>query len=245
VSARKLFIGLGVLAAVGIGVVVWIGGSLDSLVKAGVEKYGPRITRTEVALSSVKLDIRGGRGTLKGLRIANPAGFSRADAVAFGEITLDLDVSSLGKEPIVIEQIRVAGPELLLELAKDGATNLGTIRDAAEKYAPPQAGGIDGSLRSPDGPVPRIVVKRLEFDAGTIRLDASAVGGAKSERELGSFTLTDLGGSSGVPADRLGREILRTIVRRAVEESAGGELERVAKDKLKDAGGGLLRSLSD
>jgi hypothetical protein len=244
VNARKLFLGLGILAAIGIAVVVWIGGSLDSLVKAGVEKYGPRITRTEVALASVKLDIRGGRGMLKGLRIANPAGFSQADALSLGEITLDLDVGSLGKEPIVIEELRVAGPELLLELAKDGGTNLGAIRDAAEKYAPPQAGGIDGSLASPDGPMPRMIVKTLEFDAGTIRVDATAVGGTKSERELGSFTLTNLGGSSGVPADRLGREIVRTIVRRAIEESASGELERMAKDKLKDAAG-LLESLTD
>jgi hypothetical protein len=241
---RRVFIGLGILALVAVAVVVWIGGSLESLVKAGIEKYGPRITRTEVALSSVKLDVRGGRGTLRGLRIANPSGFSDADAVAFGEITLDLDVSTLGKEPVVIETIRIAGPEVLLELTRDGTTNLGAIRDATESYAAPQAGGIDGSLKGVDTPVPRVVVKRLEFDAGALRLDASAVGGKKSERELGSFVLTDLGGSSGVPADRLGREILRAVVRRAMEESAAGELERVARDKLGEAGN-LLRSLGN
>jgi hypothetical protein len=245
VNTRKMVISFAVLAVIGIAVVVWIGGSLNSIVKAGVEKYGPRITETNVQLASVKLQVREGRGTLRGLRIANPEGFSRADAVSLGEITLDLDVATLGKEPIVIETIRVAGPELLLEISKDGKTNLGAIQNAAERYAPPQAGGIDGSLKSTDKPMPRIVVKKFEFAGGTLRLDPTAIGGEKSERELGSFTLTNLGGTNaGLPADQLGREMLRAVVRRAIEKGTAGELERLAKDKLGEAGG-LLRSLTD
>ncbi|HMB70606.1 MAG TPA: hypothetical protein VKU85_14920, partial [bacterium] len=99
------FVGVAVLVTVGL---LWLGGNLNTIVKGAVERYGGRMTETDVRLAGVNLKLRDGRGTMTGLRIRNPDGFSGEDAVSLGEITLDVDTASLTKEPIVIEEIRIS-----------------------------------------------------------------------------------------------------------------------------------------
>lgn len=235
-SGRKVVIGFAVLAAVVTAGILWLGGNLNSIVKGAVERYGGRMTETSVRLAGVDLKLREGRGTFRGLRIGNPDGFSRGDAVSLGEITLDVDPGSLAKEPIVIELIRVAGPELLVEVAKDGSVNLLSLQKTVEGYVPAAKSG-DGSP-----PPPRIAVRKLTVEGGRLTVDATAAGGEKTERELGSFTLTDFGGSAGVPADELGQEILRAVLRKSVEQGTLDQLKAKAEEALKGAGG-LLKGL--
>jgi hypothetical protein len=238
-NGRRIVIAFLVLGAAFTAVVLWLGGNLDALVKGAVERYGGRMTGTEVRLAGVDLELREGRGTLTGLRVANPEGFSGGDAVTLGEITLDVDTESLAREPIVIEEIRVSGPHLLVELAKDGSVNLRALQESVEDYVPAaQADGGGGG-----SPPPRVAVRKLTVEGGRIVADATAVGGERSERDLGAFTLTDLGGASGVPADELGREVLRALLRRSVEQGAMDALKQKAGDTLKDAAGGLLKDL--
>lgn len=228
------FVAVGVLATIGL---FWLGGNLNSIVKGAVERYGGRMTETDVRLAGVNLKLREGRGTLTGLRVRNPDGFSGEDAMSLGEITLDVDTESLAEEPIVIEEIRITGPKLLVELAEDGSVNLRSLQKTVEDYVPARADGGGGS------PPPRVAVRKLTLDGGTLALDATAVGGEKSERKLGGFVLTDLGGSSGVPADQLGQEVLRVMLRRSVEQGAVEELKSRAEGSLKDAAEGVLKGL--
>jgi hypothetical protein len=238
-NGRKVvvgFVGVAVLATVGL---LWLGGNLNAVVKGAVERYGGRMTGTDVRLAGVSLKLREGRGTLTGLRIGNPDGFSRADAVSLGEITLDVDEASLAKEPIVIREIRVAGPQLLVEMAADGGVNLRSLQKAVEGYVPEAGSGGDGG----GNPPPRIAVKTLSVEGGRLVLDATAVGGKRTENDLGGFVLTNVGGSEGVPADRLGQEILQAVLKRSVEQGALDGLKQKAEEALQDAGGGLLKKL--
>lgn len=214
-----------IAAIAALGGVLWLGSSLNGIVKAGVERHGPKVTGTDVKLAGAEIQLREGRGTLRGLRVRNPDGFSREDAVSFGEITLDIDTGSLTKEPLVIETIRIAGPSLLLEMSKDGV-NLRVLQQHVEQYAPQQAAGDR---------LPRIAVRSLTVEGGTLRLDARAVGGEISERKLPALTLTDVGGTKGVPADALGQEVLRAVL--------SGALRGAAEEGLKDAGLRLLKGL--
>ncbi|HMB68635.1 MAG TPA: hypothetical protein VKU85_04965, partial [bacterium] len=141
------------------------------------------------------------------------------------------------KEPIVIEEIRISGPKLLVELAEDGSVNLRSLQKTVESYVP--AAKADAG----DNPPPRIAVRKLTVDGGKLELDATAVGGEKSEKQLGGFVLTDLGGSGGIPADQLGQEVLRAVLRRSVEQGALEELKNKAGGALKDAAGGVLEGL--
>lgn len=236
-KARRVVVILGVLAVIVVASLLWLGSNLNGLVKKGVERYGPRVTETTVRLGGVDIQLREGRGTLENLRIENPEGFSSSDAISFGEITLDIDPGSLTSEPIVVETIRIADPSLLLEVGEDGAVNLRTLQQSVNDYT----SRSEEASRDPGGSAPpRLAVKELTVDGGTLVLDATAVGGERTERTLGSFTLRDLGGADGVPADQMGQEILRAVLRRAMEKGALDELKRKAKDALGETGGALL-----
>jgi hypothetical protein len=235
-NGRKVVVGFvaaAVLASVGL---LWLGGNLNTIVKGAVERYGGRMTGTDVRLAGVSLKLRDGRGTLTGLRIRNPDGFSRGDAVSLGEITLEVDTESLAKEPIVIREIRVAGPQLLVEVAADGDVNLRSLQKAVERYVPETKSG-GGS------PPPRIAVRTFSVEGGRLVLDATAVGGKRTESDLAGFVLTNPGGSEGVPADQLGQEVLRAVLKRSVEHGALDGLKQKAGEALKDAGGDVLKGL--
>jgi hypothetical protein len=214
--------------------------SLDSIVKNAIEKHGTEMAGASVRVSSVQIDVKEGRGTIRGLRIANPDGFSGGDAVSLGEITLDLDVESFRKEPYVIDQIRVEDPELRLELNDAGAANLDRLRSNVEAYAPSSSGGGNA-------PTPLLRVARFDVTGGRMQLDATAVGGEAGERSVPEIALRDVGGAGGIPANQVGKEILRSVLRKAVEGAARDELTRLAKKELGeqvgDAVGGVLDKL--
>jgi hypothetical protein len=240
-KGRNALIALAVVAVVAVASLLWLGGNLDALVRKGVERYGPRITGTPVRLAGAEVRLREGRATLRELRIANPESFSDADAISLGEITLDIDPGSLTSEPIRIETIRVAGPSLLLEITEGGGINLRELKGNVDAYAPTSRDGSGAPAGETESdPPPRLVVEELTVEGGRLALDATAVGGERSERELGSFTLRDLGGTEGVPADQMGKELLRAVLGRALERGALDELERKAKDALGEAADGLI-----
>jgi hypothetical protein len=250
VSGRRILIAVGAVAAVVVVVVLWLGRSLDSVVKAGVERYGSRIAGTSVEVSGVRLELREARGTLRGLRIRNPGGFSGRDAVSLGEIVLDLEGKSLASEPIVIEELRIGDPRLLVEVATDGKVNLRALQHNVESYASPGGGsgpapGGGGAGGGEAKAPPRILVKKVIVEGGKIRLDTRAVGGEETERDMAGLTLSDVGAPNGVRADHLGRKVLDALLSEALRGSAVQALRQKAEDELKQAGKGILKGLSD
>ncbi len=235
---RRVLIAIGVLVVIVLGALLWLGDNLNALVQKGVERYGPRVTETRVRLAGADIALRDGRGTLRGLHVANPDGFSNDDAISLGEITLDIDLGSVTDSPIVIETLLVEGPSLLLEVAENGDVNLRTLQKSVNEYASRSADGAD------DSPPPRIAVKEFTLQGGTLKLDTTAIGGERTERTLDGFTLRDIGGSDGVPADELGQAALRAILDRAVAQGAVDELKERARDAIGEAGGRLLDRLT-
>ena len=108
-------IALGLIAAVAVVVVavlLYAAASLDRLVKQGIETYGSRIVGAPVRVGSVEISLSSGRGTLRELSISNPDGFSSGEALRLGEITLDIQLSSLTQEPLVIQEVKILAPEV-------------------------------------------------------------------------------------------------------------------------------------
>ncbi len=237
---RNLFIALGVTLLIGGVGVFFLLQSLDGIVKAAIETQGSAVAGVPVRVDAVSIDLKEGSGTIRGLRVGNPDGFSRSDAIAFGEITLDLDVESLRGEPVAVEVVRIASAAIRLELNDSGGTNLGTIRDHVDTVAPAPK---DAPLKGP-----RIVIRKLEMESAKLSLDARAMGGKESERTVPDVRLLDVGGSDGSTPDQLGRDVLRAVLRGPLESAVRGELESLAREELGDVAdkaGGLLKKLID
>src|SRR5262245_59747782 len=92
---RKIAIAAGVLVAVIAVAAVVVLGRLGRIIGDGVETEGPKITGTDVSLGGAQVSIFDGEGALKRLRIANPEGFSKADAFDLGKIAIKVDVKSV------------------------------------------------------------------------------------------------------------------------------------------------------
>jgi hypothetical protein len=107
---KLLIIAAVVLLVVIVGVGVYLYNSIDTIVKAAIEKYGSEITGTKVSVGSVDISLKTGRGTIRDVEVHNPKGFSSGVVFRLGEITVDIDVASLNKDPVVVERVTILAP---------------------------------------------------------------------------------------------------------------------------------------
>ena len=78
--SRNLVVGVViVLVAVGAAIYYFVS-SVDEIVARAIESNGSAVTGTTVSGSGVRISLRDAKGSIRGLRIANPDGFS-GDAV--------------------------------------------------------------------------------------------------------------------------------------------------------------------
>jgi hypothetical protein len=117
---KWILIGIAVLIIVVGGAVFFLVSSLDSLIVAGVEKYGSEITKAQVRLKEAKISITSGEGALRGLSVGNTSGFKTEFALRIGEVSVSLDTATITQSPVVIKKIVVASPEVIYELGKGG-----------------------------------------------------------------------------------------------------------------------------
>lgn len=225
---KKLGIGavliLVVAAAVG---VVYLVSNLNSIVARIIEDEGSKVAATDVAVSGVDITLREGRSTIAGLRISSPDGFD-GSVFSLGEITVDIDLKSLSKDPIVIEEVRVRAPEVSAQILRTGSSNVLDLQKNVNKYSASAGGG------EKDADQKRIRIKRFVFEEGRIELDASDLGLEKRSVNLPSIQIDDIGGAQGARPDAIAKAVLGALTRKAVAEIAKAGLEDKARDLVTD-----------
>jgi hypothetical protein len=254
VNVRRILVWL--MGAVGVLMILlalflwFVHASLDSLVQGALETHGSRLAGARVVVDDVDISPQSGEGRLRGLRIENPPGFSRADAIRFGEVALRIDVSTLVKDPLVIEEVRIDAPYANLEVKPPGKSNIDVIRENLERAAP------QGAKRGPEGetaPAPqaavrRIVIRKFSFEDGSVAADARAVGGKQYDATLPAVRLSNVGGPQGAPGDEVGRTLLEAFTHAVVRSAARQGLGKILEDQLGEAGEaakGLLDRLTE
>ncbi|MDA1043752.1 MAG: hypothetical protein O3C57_00865 [Verrucomicrobia bacterium] len=120
---KKLFVGLGILVLVVMGVVLVAARNLDGIVKAAVEEAGTRVVGTDVRVDSVEIHLIKGRAILRNLTIANPEGYSDGAMIAIGEISADVDFRTGA-----IRDVQISQPYIFAE-QKGRSSNFKTVRD--------------------------------------------------------------------------------------------------------------------
>src|SRR5687767_4038093 len=74
---------------------------LDVIVKRGVEKVGPAITKTEVKLDGVHISPFSGNGEVKGLVVGNPEGFKTPSAIQVRSVAVALEPGSVMGDKVI------------------------------------------------------------------------------------------------------------------------------------------------
>jgi len=233
---RALAITLALVLVLVAAAVHYVCSSLDTIVKAAIERYGSELAGTPVHVQSVDLAVRKGEGTIRGLRVANPPGFSSHDVFALQEITLALDAMSVRKMPIEIQHIEIVDPQVRYELDAKGTANINVIRAnlARARIHPASSPAPTGqSAREL-----RLRVKDLSLKGGAMTADTSALGGTDLEVPLPALEMRNLGaGERGATPSEISAEILTALSQRTITAVGASELKQRLVDKLgPDAG---------
>jgi len=146
---KGLLIGGALLIVVIAGAVFFLIAGLDELVRAAVEKSGSDVTKVSVTLDKAEVAPTEGRAALHGLVVGNPAGFKTDNAFKMGSISVSIDTATVTKDPIVIKEVVIAGPEVTYELGAEGS-NLDAIQKNVESFG--GSGGGQAEAGSEEGP---------------------------------------------------------------------------------------------
>src|SRR3954466_3164787 len=88
---------------------------LGTIVKSGVEKVGPRVTKTDVKLKGATLSVFSGSGELKGFVVGNPEGYKSPSAIQVGSMAVSVQPGSVMSDKIVVHSIKMVAPEITFE----------------------------------------------------------------------------------------------------------------------------------
>ena len=238
---KLLLIAAAVVALVAV-VSFFLISNLDALVAKVIEKNGGGVTRTDVRVSGVKIALRDGRGTIEGLTVANPDGYRASHAFTLEDITIAIDLKSLRRDPVVIDEIRIKAPVVHAEFTATGSLNLDELKKRIEEYAA-RSGGED------DGPEKRIRIMRFVFEKGSVEVDLSALDLEKRTVVLPAIDLSDIGGPTGATPDGIAKTVLSAVAGRAASEVARSGIDRLIEEKLggsiTDKARDLLQKIAD
>src|SRR4030042_5373678 len=129
---KWIFIGAGVVIVIIIIILVVGISKIGPMIKTAVNTYGPGITKTDLRLGDVGVSLFSGEVKLKEFYLGNPKGFTSPQAMKGKSIFVNVDEKSVLKDPIVIDKIEIAGPEITYEKTA-GTDNFMAIMDNVKR----------------------------------------------------------------------------------------------------------------
>lgn len=202
---KLLLISTLLLAILVIGGYVTVRYFLGSIVKSGVNRFGPTITQTKVELQGATISPFTGEGTLNGLAVGNPSGWSSADALRLGRVHIHLEPTSVLKDQIVIHELTIEQPEFLYE-TRLVASNVGDLLKNIER----SVGGGPAEAKTKDGKPIKLIVRKLLLKEG--RVTVNVAGAASLVVPLPPIDMVDIGvKEGGVTPAQLAFAIMRHV----------------------------------
>jgi AsmA family len=209
-----------------------VGVYLNSMIKAGVEAVGPKITGTTVKLNAVDLSLFSGQGRLKGLVVGNPPSFQAASAFKLADAKVKVDLKSALSDKLIIEEILIDGPEITYEAGQSGS-NIGKIQQNVAAFgksvAPTDA--AESKSQKQDPTQKKVQINHFILKNAQVNASVSMLKGKALTIRLPDIHLRDIGKESGgVTVQKAAAEVLVAINKSVVQAiaSSGKLLEKGA-----------------
>ncbi len=242
---KKILIGVVALLVIVAGVFFFVLSSLDGIVKGAIETYGSAATHTQVSVRDVKIKIKSGEGTIHGLNVANPKGFSDPDIFKLGMISTEIDARTVMKNPVIINAITIRSPEIFYEINKSGVSNIDVLKKNL-------AGATSESTgKSNKGKPLKMIIRKLIVEGARVSVRIAALGGMVQHVRIPRIQLTDVGKKSGgataaevaqILGKRLVKSVRSSVARLGVRQYLGKSADLFKKGalgKIGKIGGGL------
>lgn len=186
---------------------------LGSVVKAGVNTFGPKLTQTKVELAGAHISPFTGSGTLTGLYVGNPKGWSSDKAFYLGKIHVSIQPFSVLGDHIVINEIIIDQPEFVYE-TKLISSNIKDLLKNIEAFT--GEGGQAAETKS--GKPIKFVVKKFRLTNGKATL---GVGPTALPLPLPPISLDNLGVSEGgITPDQMVGAVMKSVLNSIVGATA-------------------------
>ncbi len=199
--------------------------NLDDIIKQVIEGAGSKAIGTTVTLDSATLSPEDGRGELRGLTIANPAGYDSDYAFRMEQIVLEVDPASITADVIVIRDILIDGAVLLAE-QKAASTNLKDLLNNMSAASKPAPGAAPEPTQS--SPEVRLMVEKFRFINNRATLITSQWG--DRSLDIPDINMKDIGSAeTGLTPQQLANRMTAILLKRA-EKAVTNHLEQLAKE---------------
>lgn len=229
---KKIAISLGVIVVVIAVGIYYFAQNAGKIVEGIIEKEGTRVTQVAVALDGVDISLTDLKAGLRGLTVANPAGFKTDRAVSLGEISVRLS-KDWDANLIVIEEVMVNAPEITYEIGA-GGSNIAAIQQNVNNFMNAVSGGKSaGTSSAPaeggDGEGrPKVVINDLYIRGGKVNVSASLMKGKVLTTPLPEIHLQDIGKESGGASPA---EVVDQVIT-AITKSSGSAASSLDLSKL-------------
>lgn len=192
---------------------------LNTFFKTKAEAIATNMTGTRVEISYVAISPFSGNISLGGISVANPKGFKAEHAIKFSSITAQVNLKSVLKDVVKVENVTLQNPHIYYEIGLDG--------DNIRKLL----GNVNASKKSstPSTSKKKVVIDRLDLINTKVELAANIFGmEAGQEFKVGNITLNGIGSNSnGAHLENVTGQVLRKIIARVSELKASGFKEQL------------------
>jgi putative FmdB family regulatory protein len=240
-AIRKLLIALGIALVV---LVVAAMLAIDSIARVGIEVVGSKVLGVQTTVESVRLGLLSDHSHVRGVKVANPSGYTDPLFLDLGEASLTARLGELTAEKATIRNITIRQLTLTLEQDAQGKLNAQRISDNLPNTDAPAK-----SDPKPAGPSRDIVVKELRIEKVKVRL-RNLVGGRQGlvDADLPDIVLKDVhsDGSVDVLASEVSGVVISSVLQATVSaniEGLSGAVSDGIRDTLKDMVGDLPADL--
>ncbi len=229
---KKLLIaGVVVIVAVA-GIAFFTMSNLGPLIKKSVNTFGPIITETDVKVEDVNISIFSGQATIKKFILGNPKGFKSAQAMKVASIHVDIDESSITKNPMLINKIEILSPEITYEKIT-GSDNFQTLLKNIKKSAKAEDKSAKKSDAGKDKKNKKIIINDFVLKGGKVHLSIAGLTDNKIIAPLSDLHLTEIGKkTNGATAAQAFEQIFAAICNNISADS----VTKIFNDSLKQLG---------
>lgn len=196
---RILWITMSAIAATVLGLLILFQ-STGAILKTAINEWGPKLTGVETRVSEVSINPWTGSGTIRGLYLGNPKGYSAKPAIEIRHVDIRVNFKSLTAPVVEIVELQIRQPHINLEGGLR-QNNLTQILDHLQKQKKSDASS---------GHSPKVRIRTLKIIKAHLSMMVSGL--PDTDLDLPDIEMQNFSGSASEVTSEILKSTLHTVI---------------------------------